>query len=551
MHKSFASFLCSTDVSEHTNFLEFYITADATPPVALPEITHPKTAKHTKISNLVATCRKIYATSSRGFAQGLDKIKAHVIPLKHNKFCFRVYKSKSLHILDILKHLPDPDFDPHIDPETLTHATDTFFLSANDSILRFLLENKNYDVNFIDSSGDNLLMKLLEYIFIENYIPLVQRVIDKTTDLNLLDNNNSNPLFSCLIFGHFQVFKLLVSNDSINVNTLYENSVSLPYFCIILNKKNYFEELIKSGKMNLQLRTHHNENFLELCILYNKYDFLPLFIDEIDINNEDIYGLTPAMLCILYNKMDFLAYILSRRRDMNLNYLHFIIDNTGIIQNSLSKIIFLLKNGAEIDHADEFGNTPIMNAIINKEIDIAYALMQYNCNINIPNNDDLTPLALSCDQQNFYLVKILILLGANINVRYNDMHLLNLAFSKKNLKLFELLINNHIHITTDDCIFCFYSSNIIPGLDFIQVYPQPFFNAWSEYAQKIISANKIKRFWKKKRFEFRYELLQCHAHLPNCLARECMTYLSIDHHNPPEIRLHDRNYCEGHIITAR
>lgn len=539
MHKSFASFLCSTDVLEHKNFLEFYIKYH-TPIITISaNITCPKITKHTKISTLIATSRQIFMTSKSETFEGLEKIKAHLISIKNNILCFRVYKSKCLHILDLLRFLPDEDFDPQVDPDTLIQATETFFVSAHDAVLHFLLEHKNYDVNLIDINGDNLLMKLLGYLFIENHIPLIVKVVNKTSNLNLLDHNDCNPLFLCLIFGHFEVFKLLLEKDTINANIIYDNSVSLPYFCIIMNKRTYFEELIKSGKLDLQLRTQNNENFLELCIFYNKYDFLPLFIDQIDINNEDIYGLTSVMLCILCNKMDFLEYILSKRNDANINYLHFIVDNSGLIQNPLSKIIFLLKNGADIDHIDEFGNTPVINSIIHNEIDITYALLQYNCDINIPNSDGLTPVAISCHQQNFYLVKLLILLGANINVKYHDTHLLNLMLKKRNLKLFELLINNNIHIETNDCIFCFYSSNIDPGQGFRQNYPQPFFDSWSSYAKKIISVNKIKRFWKKKRFEFRYKLLQFHANLPSCLVRECMTYLSISQYNNINFRLHN------------
>ena len=543
MDKSFASFLCSTNVIEHKTFLEFYIETDPPSIIISTNITCEKITKHTKISSLTATCRQIFLTVQSDTFAGMDKIKAHILHHKNNILCVRVYKSKCLHIIDLLKFLPDEDFDPLLDPQTLIQATESFFVSSDDSILHFLTENKNYDVNFIDNNGDNLLMKLLGYLFIENHISLVKNVIAKTSNLNLLDHSDCNPLFLCLIFGHFEVFKLLLQEDTINANILYENSVSLPYFCIILNKKKYFEELIKSGKIDIHLRTQNNENFLELCIFYNKYDFIPLFIDQIDINNEDIYGLTSIMLCILYNKMDFLTYILSKRNDANMNYLHFIVDNCGIIQNPLSKIIFLLKNGADIDHIDEFGNTPLINAIIHNEIDISYALLQYNCDINIPNNDGLTPIAISCHRQNFYLVKLLLLLGANINVKYHDTHLLNLMLSKRNLKLFDLLINNHIQIETEDCIFCFYSSNIDTGLGLEQIYPKPFFDSWLSYTNKIISINKIKRFWKKKRFEFRYKLIQSHANLPNCVVRECMAYLYKDDYNTTNIRLHNHEFC--------
>ena len=551
MHKSFASFLCNPDASEHKNFLEFNIEFDPSNLIFSENTTGAKFTRHTKMSSLTATCRQVFVATQSDTFDGLDKIKANITHHKNNILCIRVYKSKCLRIIDLLKYLPDEDFNPCLDPQTLLQAAETFFISTDDSILHFLIENKTYDANFIDTHGDNLLMKLLGYLFIENHISLVQKVIAKTSNLNMVDRNDCNPLFLCLIFGHFEIFKLLLREDTINANILYENSVSLPYFCIILNKKTYFEELIKSEKLDLQLRTHNNENFLELCIFYNKYDFLPLFIEHIDINNEDIYGLTSIMLCILYNKMDFLAYILSKRNDANLNYLHFIIDNCGIIQNPLSKIIFLLKNGADIDHTDEFGNTPLINSVIHNEIDISYALLQYNCDINIPNNDGLTPIAISCHRQNFYLVKLLLLLGANINVKYHDTHLLNLMLSKRNLKLFELLINNHIQIETDDCIFCFYSSNIDTGLGLEQIYPKPFFESWSSYANKIISINIIKRFWKKKRFEFIYKLLQFHANLPSCLARECITYLSIKDNKSTNIRLHDHGFYTNRFQTTR
>ena len=104
----------------------------------------------------------------------------------------------------------------------------------------------------------------------------------------------------------------------------------------------------------------------------------------------------------------------------------------GDSQGRYEIIEFLLKNGADINSVDNYGNTPLMNAVMARGIYIVYdsdeyketlkiakALLKYGANVNLKNNYGDTALIKASESGHYDAVKLLVENGAKINALNN------------------------------------------------------------------------------------------------------------------------------------
>lgn len=68
---------------------------------------------------------------------------------------------------------------------------------------------------------------------------------------------------------------------------------------------------------------------------------------------------------------------------------------------------FLIDNGADIDRPDDRGYTPLMNAVIDNDIDGVNILLKFNPNLEIVDNEGITPLKKACEKHYDNIIDIL------------------------------------------------------------------------------------------------------------------------------------------------
>ncbi len=80
-------------------------------------------------------------------------------------------------------------------------------------------------------------------------------------------------------------------------------------------------------------------------------------------------------------------------------------------------LTFLLKNGAAVNLKDSYGQIPLHIVLTKDDCprEIAEMLINAGSDVNEPNKDGLTPLALASANQNTDIVKLLIKAGADVN----------------------------------------------------------------------------------------------------------------------------------------
>jgi ankyrin repeat protein len=76
-------------------------------------------------------------------------------------------------------------------------------------------------------------------------------------------------------------------------------------------------------------------------------------------------------------------------------------------------LAFLLSRGAPVDGRDNFGDTPLITAMLTSDSDAARILLQYGAKVNGPNSGGETPLIIAVQRRDLASIRLLIANGAD------------------------------------------------------------------------------------------------------------------------------------------
>jgi ankyrin repeat protein len=107
---------------------------------------------------------------------------------------------------------------------------------------------------------------------------------------------------------------------------------------------------------------------------------------------------------------------------------------------TIEYIELLIKNGANINYQNDYGQTPLIVAVGKEKYDVRKLLIQDNANINHYYECEYTALIYSSGELNYDITKLLLDNGANVNHQNIDDRTA-LFYSRRNYKISKLLIN--------------------------------------------------------------------------------------------------------------
>lgn len=311
------------------------------------------------------------------------------------------------------------------------------YLNDRKDVMSYLFKN-NANINSIDKDGNTILhhalqkqdidyaLKLLDFgsdIFIRNYND--KTCLDIATQFNI-----ESPLMNKIIEVINKLFE--EENNERLLELLFEyedvdnyNEFNLPFliavFSVKFNNKNIFEKILRKPEL---------------------------------LNNIDYRGKSLLMYCIEFNnfisarKIIYLDSDLNLRNKDNKTILFTIIEqlNENLILKEEFKLIFreLLERKVDVNCQDNFGNTVLMEAILNNQIDIIEQLVNYPyIDLNLTNNENKTVLSLAYERKDFTSIQSMITSRrVDINtVDINKKTLLLMTLVDDNLELFDLLLN--------------------------------------------------------------------------------------------------------------
>lgn len=89
----------------------------------------------------------------------------------------------------------------------------------------------------------------------------------------------------------------------------------------------------------------------------------------------------------------------------------------AIYSNHANVIEYFMEQNLSLNETDEFGYTPLHQAVDNGKSVIVSILLEYGVEVNTKGVDEITPLMTACYEGHYDICKLLINAGADVNAK--------------------------------------------------------------------------------------------------------------------------------------
>jgi ankyrin repeat protein len=284
-----------------------------------------------------------------------------------------------------------------------------------------------------DFKAKNIFNKTILHHAVENKdLELVDALFDKGANPDIHDLTNNTPLNMAILKGNLDICNLLIKKGA-NVNYRAPRGLLPLQNAINFEKKEICDLLLENGASIYLL----GMPALHYAIQGERVSMAVYFINRgIDLNLLSMYQTTALLHACFLENIALIKLLLSKGAtnklalDKIINLKQMIngvevtisVSNietsvlTWAVRNNKTKVVkFLLESAKDLDVNinDKNGDTALIIAIKNKNIELAKELLDKNANPNKANDDGETPLLLACHLQNPSLVKLLLERGAD------------------------------------------------------------------------------------------------------------------------------------------
>lgn len=313
-------------------------------------------------------------------------------------------------------------------------------------IFEYLL-TMGLDINYIDDQSTPLIFE------IQN-IKLIEKLIQLNVNVNALDKNGNNVLYSSLSDKKLIEYYI---NKGLDINSTNYDGNNLIHHAIKNYNLDNIDYLIKKG-VNPNAQNKDGNTPLHLILMNNvPFDLttkISPFIPSINIKNK--LGETPILLAKNLDTIKLLIKNGANINDMDNNnqtILFKFIGNVSYFGDipDIETIKYLINNGINITHTDKDGNTIIHINLFKEHIPIFIPKL----NINKLNNNDenllFNYIRKSSQNDDFECLDDYIKHGVNINqINKDGRNILHIVSMLNKHKMVHLLINNDINVNHQD-----------------------------------------------------------------------------------------------------
>jgi len=268
----------------------------------------------------------------------------------------------------------------------------------NHTMLKYLIENSNVDINQLDEEQRTLLQNAV----IQGQEKIVDILIANGADVNNVDKNNRNVAFDAIAYGDDHILDIILSSDDLNLNLIDNSGETILHKKEILDNSDLCKKLIQSGA-DPTICDFDGKNLLCNMALKGMDG-----IDIIDIAVSSGYSLNTPVKNNNTILMEALAvfYMLPSGEK----------DRRNSLLNMASSLV---QKGVDINALNEYGENALFEAVRNNNYESCLFLIENNININKQNRLRQTSLLLACYKGIEYLDIILLLLhkGANPTIK--------------------------------------------------------------------------------------------------------------------------------------
>ncbi|CAH6421517.1 Ankyrin repeat protein [uncultured virus] len=265
--------------------------------------------------------------------------------------------------------------------------------------------------------------------------------------IELINDKKWNTIHNLIIDDRLDCEKIIINGNNIAHISAINNNFDI--ISMLIKKKN--KSLVKKNNEG-QTCFHLLANFgyvktLKKCLILDN-NYLTL----INNNNESI-------LYMLIENYDLINWIIDTFNNFDIN----LINNNGetILTKFINKIkiknddyykIFLKLLNLNVDLNIPKNNLPIFISINNRKPFITQLLIDNGCNINIKNNQHITPFIFAFYTRSFRICQLLLHNGADINYTgpEGNHNPLIISLYRKDIKMINFLLNHHMDVNITD-----------------------------------------------------------------------------------------------------
>jgi ankyrin repeat protein len=150
---------------------------------------------------------------------------------------------------------------------------------------------------------------------------IVQKLLDKGDNTNIVDKNGNTPLHGAVQAGHIDIVDLLLKNGA-NVNITNTNGYTPLYIAIEKERPDIVELLLKNGaKISFESKPYTTPIHYIAIYKYNKIgvELLNVFIEnKVNINEQDINGYTPLHIASTNNNYEIANVLIENNDNLDI-----------------------------------------------------------------------------------------------------------------------------------------------------------------------------------------------------------------------------------------
>lgn len=269
---------------------------------------------------------------------------------------------------------------------------------------------KNNQYNLEEKSKDG--KSLLHYAILGNAFDVVNELIKRGINVNILDNNLESAIFDCARKAKLELAKILIIN---NANLELKNNLGETIFHLASSKGDReFIELLVENKINTNIETKDGLYPVHYAVLSSNINIIKYLLS---LNNQSFSILDKKKNTLLHyaakTSNDLLIYFLISE-GLNINLMNQDFETplfNAARYGTRETVLALLNNDAYIDVKNKFRETPVENAREYQKLQIETLLVNFKM---LPKYERLTKrqaLTIATINRNYSLLSHLVNIG--------------------------------------------------------------------------------------------------------------------------------------------
>jgi len=290
-------------------------------------------------------------------------------------------------------------------------------------IKEIIINNNELDLNISDQQNNYLI----HYILLYDQIDILKLLLNKNIRLDIIDIDGRTLLHVPIKYNFIKSINLLLEyNKKIIGISLIDIKDNLGYtalhYCILLNNIECLKLLLKFNADPF-IKDNNGYNILHLALDNEKDDILIYLIDNISLDFLTNNNETLLQMALSFQNIKIVNILLNKNINLNNQEKEYgiIALHQSIIINNIEITNTIIKNGANINLQDIYGNSPLMYAINENNLEIIKLFIDYdNLNYNLTNIYGETALHIILKKNIKLDILEYLIKNTNLNIQDNN-----------------------------------------------------------------------------------------------------------------------------------